>query len=840
MTAGSPAAPLRRSRRLQILYAALAAVFALMLMLPSIVEWRVNAMLAKIAARGNASARIIHSGLFHTDASLVLHGEERRGPASARISSLSVEYSPIELLRGRIGSISVNGVSASAVYTNGVFSVPALSIFTPAALHGKGEDPQNRTGAPMDPFETLRNIPFSVGRIQISGQIWLTADSERMSVPFFIHAETGDRGFRDGVKIRASATLNSSGVFVTAHINAAEETISSSVFASVSSDSIPISLRSGMPASVKSASADLKCESVLAFSGAMPANISAEASANIWADTSSGIFELHPAVSISGPASNASVKITGLDTAIFGIPLSVSVEDGVLDIAETSFSSSVKAAAGPAGCVFDTKINRSGFSISGRDSHQPGAEFPLGQNYALKCGTVSLQADGSFTNLTGTACAELDGWRVMPREGRRKNNSAPTASSGKISVLAEFSPDGASIKAGAPDIDMSGLLKGLGASFSAAARTGKTSGQATANGGMTLLAKLGGAVPLRSHTEFQASGSCICAQTAISAAGVDATLQTSVRAGIVSNAFTITNQRIDPDAIAGLLPAAKGLSAGGTVDAQAYFVSGGGIRQNGSFSIRLSDGFARWEQHAFSVSNIVTSFSMPALPALTSETRYLGFKDLRFKDIHIDSGAILYRMQSPDRWFADNISVDWCGGKLRTGSIILPPDFERGTRITLHCDRIGLAQMLEQFGVAKQASGQGQLSGVIPLSIKNRKLYVNDGYLYSAPGETGTLNITPTDELQSMSQASGEMSLAVDSLSNFEYSWLRTDITCEGGDLKLRLRFDGKPANPLPYTLDGGSVVKIKGKSVFQGVNLDMSVNIPVNDILPGFIPARR
>ncbi len=53
----------------------------------------------------------------------------------------------------------------------------------------------------------------------------------------------------------------------------------------------------------------------------------------------------------------------------------------------------------------------------------------------------------------------------------------------------------------------------------------------------------------------------------------------------------------------------------------------------------------------------------------------------------------------------------------------------------------------------------------------------------------------------------------------------------------MKLQFDGKPANPLPfvYKKDIGKFIKLetdaKG-SVFEGISLDINFMLPLNEIL--------
>ena len=58
----------------------------------------------------------------------------------------------------------------------------------------------------------------------------------------------------------------------------------------------------------------------------------------------------------------------------------------------------------------------------------------------------------------------------------------------------------------------------------------------------------------------------------------------------------------------------------------------------------------------------------------------------------------------------------------------------------LYCDRVQLAQALEQFGMT-QVRGGGTANGRIPLHYAGGLLSFDDGFLYSTPGEKDVFQI---------------------------------------------------------------------------------------------------
>jgi hypothetical protein len=82
-----------------------------------------------------------------------------------------------------------------------------------------------------------------------------------------------------------------------------------------------------------------------------------------------------------------------------------------------------------------------------------------------------------------------------------------------------------------------------------------------------------------------------------------------------------------------------------------------------------------------------------------------------------------------------------------------------------------------------------------------------------------------------------QVDLAREALKDYKYNWARLGLRSQGQDVVLRLQFDGKPANPLPfvYKKSLGRFVRIKvgmEGSRFQGIGLDVNLKLPLNRLL--------
>ena len=250
----------------------------------------------------------------------------------------------------------------------------------------------------------------------------------------------------------------------------------------------------------------------------------------------------------------------------------------------------------------------------------------------------------------------------------------------------------------------------------------------------------------------------------------------------------------------------------------------------GVFEASLSEGYITSETHGLSVSGLRIKFGLPNLPTLKSDdAHFLAFKEFRAGKIHVNSGTSIFRMLSPSVWYLDNTVVNWCGGKIRMESARLSPENER-TWLTLHCDRVKIAEVLEQFGVGVDTGSAGTLNGTLPMMLDHSGIHFRDGYLYSTPGETGRISLIPSDAVKDAAGSATETSLAVDAMSDFKYSWVRMGFNSFGDALQVKFEVDGKPENKLHYSVSGGAIVRTVFANEFKGIKLDATFNIPINE----------
>ena len=227
-------------------------------------------------------------------------------------------------------------------------------------------------------------------------------------------------------------------------------------------------------------------------------------------------------------------------------------------------------------------------------------------------------------------------------------------------------------------------------------------------------------------------------------------------------------------------------------------------------------------------------FSMRSAPG-----QKLRFGRASIGGLDIENGEIVFQIESARSLLIEKSRFNWCDGKVDAPAIRLRPGVEDYS-LTLYCDRLNLAKVLEQFGAAS-VEANGQLNGQIPLRYKNGQLSFQDGFLFTTPGEPGKIRMTDTEILTAGIPPDTpqyvQMELARKALEDYDYSWAKLNLTTEGEDLLLKMQLDGKPSKPLPfvYRKDLGAFAKVEADvkgSTFQGIRLDVNFRLPLNKIM--------
>jgi hypothetical protein len=291
--------------------------------------------------------------------------------------------------------------------------------------------------------------------------------------------------------------------------------------------------------------------------------------------------------------------------------------------------------------------------------------------------------------------------------------------------------------------------------------------------------------------------------------------------------------------LAPLTGALAGIEFKGAVAATAEVAITGGTSQ-GEVSTRISQGTLRFEKANLVIEGIEGQLVFPEIPRrASSPDQLVQFERAALGNLLFENGRIHFQLEQNGAFFVEQGRVDWCGGRIDLQPFRIIPHV-RDYRFVVHCDRLRLSEVLNQLGDI-HAEGDGTVNGKIPLRLKNKSIFFEDGFLYSTPGQEGTIRVTGTERLTTgipmNTPQFGQLDLAREALKDYSYKWARLQFNTQDDTLMLQMQMDGKPTYPLPFEYDkglGGFVRAAPGSpgSHFQGIRLDMNLRLPFNEFL--------
>jgi hypothetical protein len=260
---------------------------------------------------------------------------------------------------------------------------------------------------------------------------------------------------------------------------------------------------------------------------------------------------------------------------------------------------------------------------------------------------------------------------------------------------------------------------------------------------------------------------------------------------------------------------------------------------NGILQARLQNGTYELPDKNYRVNDIDLRLHMPSLPTLhTAPAQTLSFGEANLGNLVFSSGNVVWQVESPPSLFLEEGVLQWAGGRVFTNSVRL--SFGAGeTDIPIICDRLRLAEILRQLGLA-DAEGKGTVNGRIPLRFADNSIIIDDGFLYSSPGQGGSIKVAALDLLSANIPQNTpkftQVDFAAEALKNFEYKWVKLLLNSEGEDLLMEMQMDGRPGRSLPFIYDSrtGQLQRIaeSDRGIDQPIRLDVNFRLPLNKFL--------
>jgi hypothetical protein len=241
-----------------------------------------------------------------------------------------------------------------------------------------------------------------------------------------------------------------------------------------------------------------------------------------------------------------------------------------------------------------------------------------------------------------------------------------------------------------------------------------------------------------------------------------------------------------------------------------------GEKPSGHIDFALRDGNLVLPEETGGIEGLAVTVKLNVSPEVSTPAHQsLRFTKASFGPVAFSEGRVLFQLVDATRLFVEEAHAGWCGGTLDTyalrfntaktnvGAVVYARDVDVGEFIKLIPNVSG--------------TGQGKLYGRLPAFRRNGRYGYGEGFLYSIPGEHGSLQL---QELGPIGAAVGAMGPAAgiveDSLRDLDYSLFRVDIRPKGHkDQGIRMRVFGTKAgqdDAVPVDLNvniGGAIEEV-------------------------------
>jgi hypothetical protein len=287
-----------------------------------------------------------------------------------------------------------------------------------------------------------------------------------------------------------------------------------------------------------------------------------------------------------------------------------------------------------------------------------------------------------------------------------------------------------------------------------------------------------------------------------------------------------------------LVPAAAGIMAGGRLKAHGtLMVTRAGSQ--GRADLAVEQGTMARQMQKIRLDGIAMTLRINDIAAFKSAPRQkLRVADLQWGDLKARNLEVDFQVEDSRTLFLEKVGLQWCRGRVNTAAVRIVAGKE-DYDVTLFCDRLDLAMVLEQLGVA-EAGGDGTVNGRIPLRWVDGRLSFDNGFLYSTPGEPGQIQMMGTQALLEGippgTPQYTQLDIATEALKDYTYQWAKVHVQSNNDKLLLKLQLDGKPNRLMPfaYNPESGQFTRIngEGQAEFKGIGVDLNFNIPLNEII--------
>ncbi len=834
----------------------------LVMLLPAAVEKQVGKLLDRFSTNDAFTLQVKYIGLYRTEFSLLAAEESKESPAALRIISCSIAYRPLRLLKGELDKIELDGVRLALDLRPGKPLLPLLQLLPKQAK--KEDAPEQK----LSLTELLEKMPLRFSQLRLLGELLLRTEEEFIPVGIELLLRPGSSQW--GYSLEISHALNHLRLHGSYHLLA--EQLAGQLLFSAQSAALPQSLRLKMPAEL---TAELDSQGSFGFdlNKLKLSTLQAEINTSLHYQRGNVLLACRPRLLLNTEENLFALKVQGLAAQLAGRQLNLrQLEARFSPIAPAEINGQLQVEIEKQSAVDASfRVHRENekilFSANGRpELGKDEFAFELDGNKIIAKNlqfAIAAELSPDLQYQVSASCAATD-FSSDPLCGKLGSASFEVQGNGASAQMRASLRDLASV---VNDIDLSIPELRCQADFQDGAIRGKCQlldGSAKLDK-QEIAAKFTGEIPLQWPLPEQAStegflqikqllgkgeklgrleGKFRLAEKQISflanadLRGLETELEATCfpfaanRETFIEAEIIVPEQSLPENLLpAQYLPQLMDFNYAGKIKAGGKFTQSKNAVPRAEVFLKINDGQLRNQEKGFSLDGFRLECNLPELPKIASAgNQLLVFRNLEFGKFAIRSGRLRFRMESPSSWHLEGLSMNWCEGKLKLDSTRVNPENKR-TSLFFYCDRLRLSALLQQLGAGLD-EGEGHISGTIPIVINNEGLRFRDAFLYSTPGETGTIKLTPSRSISDTAAASTQLAFALDALANFNYSWVKLTLNSEKEQLKIKLQTDGRPASKLYYIPKDGTLVRSEVPNDFTGLQLDANLNIPLNNTL--------
>ena len=785
--------------------------------------------------------------------------------AALGAKAVLIDWSISGLMQGRIDRVRIFGLDVSARKNAEKWEVPGL----PA--------PENSSGAASGPM-----LLPAIGDLQVDGRISLDGDGLRLSLPFFVRgsldeetrlqldAKTAPAG--QNLSLFLKADLRNNDFQLTCTLPSASVAALASLVPGLDRLALGGALRAAVELTMAKdqkplLEAEVGLDAFQSLFGGTPLTQDGNATARLrWQDDPQ--LDLSP-VGLLAPLP-LTLNISEVTASMEGMAFACSWDLALPSLPGIEFSTPPRLAGRT-----ELRGTDHGWTMrteAGLDAIEARSTQAPDLTVSLAATTLSLD---TVTNATGVL---VDGSLILDRLRMTRDTAAATLSGLNLAVSATATPDwtgtatvsGARLEVRQPGMSLTTTRLEAGCAFSLADRfalSGTVNAAARlagkdASGFMTLRLPLSWPTPAASpgtvNLDLNWDGKGLAKISSsiaqdLRGARLDGTVsvlplafraamkgRVDVRDIAESWLELKAGQNVSlPGNLGDFIPAARDLSGNARLDATARLDMSRGIPML-PVGLQISGLSLSHEKSKLSLNqgSIALSFS-DLLNMRSDPDGSMNFDRLQLGTVILEQGNIHFQIEAMHSILIEGCRFQWAGGRIGSQAFRINPGVEDYT-VELYCDRVDMAQVLEQFGLT-QAKGGGTANGRIPVRYADGVLTFDNGFLYSTPGEKGVLKVQGTEILTAGvppgTPQHGQLDLAAEALKDFSYEWARIRLNTEERELIVSLELDGKPEKPLPfsYNRDIGGFARVDASSpgsVFQGIRLDVNFRLPLDQLL--------